>query len=154
MNELNTAFDSKSNTTFTTQMAGRATLPTMHLSMQRLFELGELRGYTKRSGAVNKSALATAIGARSQDITNWERRGISCEAALNAARKLRCNAVWLYFGEGPMEILDHRLLQEAGEVARKLESTLTTASARAVPVNIDSRKTRPAANVSPRRRYR
>lgn len=75
----------------------------MHESMTRL--LGYARDKTQgRADAIRDFAdLGEALGVTSAVLTNWKRRGISKQGALEAERRWGCSATWVLDGAGPVE---------------------------------------------------
>lgn len=75
-----------------------ATMPGMHPSMQRLYEV---------AAALNppisgQSAVGRALEKQlPQTMNNWESRGISWKGLVIAQKALGVNAVWLHDGTGP-----------------------------------------------------
>lgn len=68
----------------------------MHEQMERLYEVAfEVR---KVEGP---SAVARIFNISPQMVSNWERRGMSFEAMLDAQELLGCSAVWIRSGAGP-----------------------------------------------------
>lgn len=78
------------------------TVYSMHDSMKRLLDFA--RETTKGLRAHDRIAgfpqIADRLGVTSAVMTNWKRRGISKEGALDAQRAFGCNAWWLLEGEG------------------------------------------------------
>lgn len=89
------AFAAKSNDTFNNIMFSAARITAMHEQMKRLYKAAkELKGIT------GQSALARALNTSPQRIKNWESRGVSTRAMLDAERVIGCSAVWIETGKG------------------------------------------------------
>lgn len=85
---LNTMFNEKSNTACNNILFNQNTMLNMaviHPSMLRLYSVSK----------VEKSALADLLNVSPQRVRNWEIRGLSKEAALEAQRKFGCDSNWL-----------------------------------------------------------
>lgn len=88
-------FSLSSNLLCNTGLDEVVTLPKMHPSTARLFDAARLP-----DGDNGTAALARLLNVSDQRVTNWKKRGISLEAALDAQRKIGVNAVWLLDGAG------------------------------------------------------
>lgn len=94
---LNTTFNEKANTTLNNKVFKFENIRGMHETTSRLYEAARvLRGLT------TPTEVARLLNVAPQNVNNWERRGMSKAAMLDAQEKLGCSAVWLMTGEGPM----------------------------------------------------
>lgn len=70
--------------------------------MSRLYAAAEALQNIKIGERGGKAKLAGLLEVDQQQITNWEKRGISFEGAVKAEEALGCAAVWLKYGKGKM----------------------------------------------------
>ncbi|WP_082887485.1 helix-turn-helix domain-containing protein [Bordetella ansorpii] len=119
----------------------------MHVQMARLYEAA--RAAKRLSGTADQRELAELLNVAPQNVNNWESRGPSKEAMLQAQFSYDVNATWVATGKGPMFVggaapsdslwpfhrVDiRRVLRldplERSFVEGKLESAIETAEAR------------------------
>ncbi|WP_250507645.1 XRE family transcriptional regulator [Caballeronia sp. GAFFF3] len=94
---LNTTFNQKANTMLNNKVFNFENIRGMHETTARLYEAARLlRGLT------TPTEIARLLNVAPQNVNNWERRGMSKAAMLDAQEKLGCSAVWLMTGEGTM----------------------------------------------------
>ena len=99
MASLNTMFKSKSNGMCNNILfnVDKMLFMKMHPTMERLYQAAnELKAIS------GQSDLARLLNTSPQTVNNWEARGISSDAALDAEIKVGCSAVWLKKGIGKM----------------------------------------------------
>lgn len=97
----------------------------MHETMVRLYEAAKaIRGLG------TQSEIANLLNVASQNVNNWEKRGMSSEVMLSAQEILGCNAVWLRSGHGPMLVGELYPVpsRRPDELADSLKRTAETAS--------------------------
>lgn len=70
--------------------------------MSRLYEAAKSRGLI--DAAKEQSSLAGVLNVAPQNVNNWEKRGVSKEAALQLQLDHRFSATWILFGAKPMFI--------------------------------------------------
>lgn len=129
----------------------------MHAHMQRLYEAA--RTARRLSGEADQAEMARLLNVAPQNVNNWEKRGPSKEALLDAQAAFGVNATWVITGSGPMFVggaavpvaawpfirLDlGRILRLSAEdrayVEGKLESLVETVEAR-----VDAQKSKDRA---------
>lgn len=94
---LNTTFNQNANTMLNNKVFNFENIRGMHETTARLYEAARLlRGLT------TPTEVARLLNVAPQNVNNWERRGMSKAAMLDAQEKLGCSAVWLMTGEGTM----------------------------------------------------
>lgn len=81
------------------QLDNRAMKP-MHVQMSRLYEAARAAG--RLSGDADQSEMARLLNVAPQNVNNWEKRGPSKEALLDAQAEFGVNATWVATGTGPM----------------------------------------------------
>ncbi|AZY52216.1 XRE family transcriptional regulator [Bordetella avium] len=119
----------------------------MHIQMTRLYEAARIAG--RLSGDTDQADLARLLNVAPQNVNNWENRGPSKDALLEAQAAIGINATWVMKGVGPMFIngghgpdtawpfdrLDIRRVQrlsppDRAYVEGKLEAAIEAAEAR------------------------
>lgn len=119
----------------------------MHAHMERLYEAARAAG--RLTGEGDQTAMARLLNVAPQNVNNWEKRGPSKEALLDAQAAIGVNATWVVSGVGPMFVggtpdihaswpfsrIDSRRVwrlpaEERAFVEAKLESALEGAEAR------------------------
>jgi hypothetical protein len=97
----------------------------MHESAARLYEVVKILRDIEGQAAVSRVMNVSA-----QTLGMWAIRGVSIDGALDAQRKLSCNAVWILDGTGPMLLSDAHggtLERNGGGLADALKLTCETA---------------------------
>jgi hypothetical protein len=74
----------------------------MHAHMERLYEAARAAG--RITGDADQTAMARLLNVAPQNVNNWEKRGPSKEALLDAQAAFGVNATWVMTGAGPMFI--------------------------------------------------
>lgn len=69
---------------------------------ERLYEAA--RAAKLLDAATEQSSLARLLNVAPQNVHNWEKRGVSKDAAIEAQRLLGISATWVLYGTGPMMI--------------------------------------------------
>lgn len=119
----------------------------MHAHMQRLYEAA--RAARRLTGEADQTEMARLLNVAPQNVNNWEKRGASKEALLDAQAAFGVNATWVVTGVGPMFVggapdvgaawpfsrVDSRRVwrlsaEERAFVEAKLESAIEAAEAR------------------------
>lgn len=95
-------FTHLSNTTFNNTLFKDGTIPSVHASMEKLYQFVDKS--IKLSG---QSALAHKMKESPQTVKNWETRGISEGGALKAQHLFGCNANWLLGQSEAAKAPDH-----------------------------------------------
>lgn len=54
--------------------------------------------------AAEQTSLARLLNVAPQNVHNWEKRGVSKDAAIEAQLRLGISATWVLYGEGPMMV--------------------------------------------------
>ena len=72
----------------------------MHAHMERLYEAARAAG--RLTGDADQTAMARLLNVAPQNVNNWEKRGPSKEALLDAQAAFGVNATWVMTGAGPM----------------------------------------------------
>lgn len=75
-------------------------MKSMHVHMERLYEAARSAG--RLSGDGDQTAMARLLNVAPQNVNNWEKRGPSKEALLDAQAAFGVNATWVMTGAGPM----------------------------------------------------
>lgn len=93
-----------------------------HPSIERLlsFVRASARVRPELAHAKPEADIQIRLGVSPQVFTNWKKRGISKEGALDAQRELGVNAWWLLQGEGQQVAPDDALLQDIVTACRLL----------------------------------
>lgn len=74
----------------------------LHAQMDRLYEAAREAG--RLSGDADQTEMARLLNVAPQNVHNWEKRGPSKEALLDAQAAFGVNAIWVLTGSGPMFI--------------------------------------------------
>ncbi|WP_147400679.1 helix-turn-helix domain-containing protein [Bordetella avium] len=77
-------------------------MKSMHAQMGRLYEAARAAG--RLSGEADQTDMARLLNVAPQNVNNWEKRGPSKEALLDAQAAFGVNATWAATGTGPMFI--------------------------------------------------
>lgn len=72
----------------------------MHEQMARMYEAARAAG--RLSGEADQTDLARLLNVAPQNVHNWEKRGPSKDALLDAQAAYGVNATWVATGSGPM----------------------------------------------------
>lgn len=72
----------------------------LHAQMDRLYEAARAAG--RLSGDADQTEMARLLNVAPQNVNNWEKRGPSKEALLEAQAEFGVNAIWVLTGSGPM----------------------------------------------------
>ncbi|AZR94988.1 hypothetical protein BBB39_15380 [Bordetella trematum] len=72
----------------------------MHEQMARMYEAARAAG--RLSGEADQTDLARLLNVAPQNVHNWEKRGPSKDALLDAQAAFGVNATWVTTGSGPM----------------------------------------------------
>ena len=72
----------------------------MNEQMARLYLAAKKAG--KLTNEVDQSGMARLLNVAPQNVNNWESRGPSKEALLDAQANFGVNAIWVSMGTGPM----------------------------------------------------
>lgn len=102
MPQLNTMFNFEVNTVCTRGTALPAKIRDMkalHDQMARLYEAARESG--RLSGDADQTEMARLLNVAPQNVHNWEKRGPSKEALLDAQAAFGVNATWVLTGSGP-----------------------------------------------------
>ena len=96
-------FNLQVNATCINKMFSRATISAMkkmHAEMERMYAAATAAGRLDQSAA--QTSLAQLLNVAPQNVNNWEKRGPSKDALLDAQRAIGVNATWIQTGNGPM----------------------------------------------------
>ncbi len=72
----------------------------LHAQMERLYQAARESG--RLSGEADQTEMARLLNVAPQNVHNWEKRGPSKEALLDAQAAFGVNATWVLSGSGPM----------------------------------------------------
>lgn len=103
MTKLNTMFSYEVNTVCTRDLWSPAKIRDMkalHVQMERLYKAARESG--RLSGEADQTEMARLLNVAPQNVNNWEKRGPSKEALLDAQASFGVNATWVLNGSGPM----------------------------------------------------
>jgi len=70
----------------------------------RLYQAARATG--RLDSAMEQSSLARLLNVAPQNVNNWESRGVSKDAAIEAQRVLGISATWVLYGIEPMMVRD------------------------------------------------
>lgn len=82
----------------------------MHAHMERLYQAARAAG--RLTGEGEQTAMAKLLNVAPQNVNNWEKRGPSKEALLDAQAAFGVNATWVMTGAGPMFVGGAALQEE------------------------------------------
>lgn len=100
--QLNATFKEKSNAAFNNKVFTPRTIPEMHDSAKRLYEVAK-----KMTPPVSgQSAVARWLNVLPQNMTVWEKRGVSKAGALKAQKLSGYSATWILDGVGEKRLAD------------------------------------------------
>lgn len=74
----------------------------MSETAERLYQAARANGLLDR--AMEQSSLARLLNVAPQNVNNWERRGVSKDAAIEAQKTLGVSATWVLYGLEPMMV--------------------------------------------------
>lgn len=72
----------------------------VHDSALRLLAFAQVATASRRQPVTDWASLGACLGASAATVTNWKRRGVSKDGALDAEREFGCSAVWVLEGTG------------------------------------------------------
>lgn len=96
-------FNLQVNAACINKMFNRATICSMkkmHAEMERMYAAAAAAGRLDQTAA--QTSMAQLLNVAPQNVHNWEKRGPSKDALLDAQRAIGVNATWIQTGHGPM----------------------------------------------------